>query len=136
MVGRFPVPEWPGWVLWFVGIGQRVMPNLVMSALMDITRELGVAGTFLIDCDSYPCVATFDGHDLPSMEDRAVIANKLIQALPTQASVVNHTQFGEQGRVAWGLFVGEGELTDSELDGAEDRLMLPKEDGAATEELD
>lgn len=112
---------------------ETVTPNLVTSALMGVTRDLGVQGAFVIDCDSYPCVARFDGNELPSMEDRAVIANALTQSLPTQAHVANHTHFGQQGKVTWGLFVGEGKLTGPESAAALDRLTMAEDEGSMNE---
>ena len=112
---------------------ETVTPDLVTSAVMDVTRALGVQGTFVVDCDGYPCVAMFEGDELPSMEDRGVIGNALIEALPDQAKVVNLTHFREKGKVAWGLFVGEGELTSAEVEGAEERLRMPEDDGSMSE---
>jgi hypothetical protein len=101
---------------------EAVSPTAVTEALQAATQAAGVHGMFAVDCSAYPCLAVFDGGEVPSMETRADFRNSFMAALPEGARVTDHTQIAQGGRVTWALFVAEDELTEADKTAIESRL--------------
>jgi hypothetical protein len=84
----------------------------VQASLSEVMREVGVRVSFDLDCTSHPCLAVF-ADPIPSIEDRAVIAERLVEARPG-GNLISSTFISKDHQVSWVVVLADAELSEDD----------------------